>query len=87
MGTATKSINLISKSSTFGPGRTDYFMEELSCVLTNSFVPCVPVRFFFSLSLIFTLLAAGISHFLTAAMKFHVFLPTKFASFVFNHSL
>ena len=47
MGTATKSINLISKSSTFGPGRTDHFMEELSYVLTNSFVPCVPVRFFF----------------------------------------
>ena len=87
MKTATKSINLISKSSTFGPGRTDHFMEELPYVLTNSFVPCVPVRFFFSLPLIFTLLAAGISHFLTAAMKFHVFLPTKFASFVFNHSL
>ena len=86
MRTATKSINLISKSSTFGPGRTDHFMEELSYVLTNSFVPCVPVRFFFSLPLIFTLLAAGISHFLTAAMKFHVFLPTKFSSFVFNHS-
>ena len=86
MGTATKSINLISKSSTFGPGRTDHFMEELSYVLTNSFVPCVPVRLFFSLPLIFTLLAAGISHFLTAAMKFHVFLPTKFASFVFIHS-
>ena len=24
------------------------FMEELSYVLTNNFVPCVPVRFFFT---------------------------------------
>ena len=35
---------------------------------------------FFSLPLIFTLLAASISHFLTA--NFHVFLRTKFVSFV-----
>ena len=27
------------------------------------------------------------SHCLTAALNFHVFLPTKFVSFVFNHSL
>ena len=31
------------------------------------------------------LLAASISHCLTAALNFHVFLPTKFVSFVFNH--
>ena len=38
-------------------------------------VACVPVRFFFwlSISLIFTLLAASISHFLTAAIKFLCF--------------
>ena len=41
---------------------------------------------FFFTAAHFTLLAAGISHFLTAAMKFNVFLPTKFASFVFNYS-
>ena len=41
----------------------------------------------FSLPLIFTLLAASISHFRTAALNFHVFLPTKFISFVFNNSL
>ena len=35
-------------------------------------------RFYFSLALIYTLLAASISHFLTAALNFHVFLPTKF---------
>ena len=32
-------------------------------------------------------LAASISHFLTAALNFHVFLPTKFVSYVFNNSL
>ena len=38
-------------------------------------VACVPVRFFFwlSISLIFTLLAASISHFLTAAIKYLCF--------------
>ena len=37
--------------------------------------------------LFFTLLAVSISHCLTTALNFHVFLPTKFVSFVFNHSL
>ena len=36
------------------------FMEELSYVLTQYFVSCVHVRFYFSLPLIFTLLAANI---------------------------
>ena len=63
------------------------FMEELSYVLTQYFVSCVHVRFYFSLPLIFTLLAASISLCLTAALNFHVFLPTKFVSFVFSHSL
>ena len=57
-------------------------MEELSCVLTQYFLSCVHVRFYFSLPLIFTLLAASISHFFTAALNFHVFLLTKFVSFV-----
>ena len=39
--------------------------------------------FFFSLSLIFTLVAASTSHFFTAATKFHVVPPTKNVSFVF----
>ena len=58
-------------------------MEELSYVLTQyfCFLCCVHVRFCFSLPLIFTLLAASISYFLTAALNFHVFLPTKFVSF------
>ena len=63
------------------------FVEEWSYVLTQYFVSCVHVRFYFSLPLIFTLLAASISHCLTAALNFHVFLPTKFVSFVFNYSL
>ena len=56
------------------------FMEELSYVLTQYFVSCVHVRFYFSLPLIFTLLASSISHFLTAALNYHVFLPTKLVS-------
>ena len=60
------------------------FMEEL---LTQYFVSCVHVRFYFSLPLIFTLLATSISHCLTAAFNFHVFLSTKFFSFVFSHQL
>ena len=52
-----------------------------------NFVSCVHVRFYFSLPLILTLLAARISHCLTTALNFHVFLPTKFVSFGFNHSL
>ena len=42
---------------------------------------------FFPLSLIFTQVAASISHFLTAATKFHVAPPTKNVSFVFSISL
>ena len=38
--------------------------------------------FFFSLPLIFTLAAASVSHFLTAAI--YVFLPTKLVSVVSN---
>ena len=34
-----------------------------------------------------SLLGASISHFLTVALSFHVFLPTKFVSFVFDNSL
>ena len=44
---------------------------------------CFP---FFSLSLIFTLVAASISLFLTTATKFHVVPPTKSVSFVFSLS-
>ena len=58
-------------------------MEELLYVLTQYFVSSVHVRFYFSLPHIFTLLGAC----LTAALNFHVFLPTKFVSFVFNHLL
>ena len=51
------------------------------------FFACVPVRFLFFLPLIFILLAANISHFLTAAMKFSCFFfLTKLFSFVCNHS-
>ena len=42
---------------------------------------------FFPLSLIFTQLSASISHFLTAATRFHVVPPSKNVSFVFSISL
>ena len=48
-------------------------MEELSYMLTQYFVSCVHVGFYFSLPLIFTFLAANISHFLTAALNFQIF--------------
>ena len=54
------------------------FMEEMSYVFLFTF---------FSLSLIFTLVAASISHFLTATTKVHVVPPTKNVSFVFSLSL
>ena len=56
------------------------FMEELSYVLTQYFVSCVHIRFYFSLPLIFTLLAASISHFFTAAMKFSCFFSQRNSS-------
>ena len=51
--------------------------------------PVFMFAFIFSLQLIFPLLAARISHFLTAPplWNFHVFLPAKFVSFDLNHSL
>ena len=42
-------------------------------MLTQYFVSCVHVGFCFSLPLIFTFLAANISHFLTAALNFQIF--------------
>ena len=67
-------------------------MEELSHVLTKNFVACILfVRFFFfALPLIFTLLAASISHFLTATIKFSCFFqknssPLFFISFSVIH--
>ena len=58
-------------------------------MLTKKFVACALVRFYFFTAAHFhladrSLLAASTSHFLTAGMKFHVFLPTKFVSLVFN---
>ena len=68
------------------------FMEELSYVLIKDIVSCVHVYFYFFIAAHFylagrSLLAASISHFLSSGMKFSCFLPTKFVSFVFNHSL
>ena len=42
---------------------------------------------FFTAAHFSSVVAASISHFLTAAMKFHVFLPKKFVSFVLTEGL
>ena len=64
------------------------FMEELSGVCAYPiFCLLYSCSLLFFTAVHFTLLAASISHFLTAALTFHVFLPTKFVSFVFNNSL
>ena len=61
---------------------------QLHIIFYGGIVVCVypifcflHVRFYFLPPLIFTLLAASISH------RRYVFLPTKFVSFVFNNSL
>ena len=48
---------------------------------------CSYLVLFFTAAHFHLILAASISDFLTAALNFHVFLPTKFVSFVFNNSL
>ena len=53
--------------------------------LTNILSPgFMLIRFYFSLPLIFSLLVASISHCLTAALNFHVFLPKKIRLFCFQ---
>ena len=49
------------------------FMEELSYELTEDFVSCFHVRFYFFTAAHFYLAARYISHFLPAAMKFSCF--------------
>ena len=64
-------------------------MEELSHVLTKDFISCVHVRFYFFTAAHFHL-AANISHFLTAAMKFLCFssneirLPSSFSGILMS---
>ena len=60
---------------------THYFYGEIVVCAYPIFCFLCSCSLLFSLPLIFTLLAASISHFLTAALNFHVFLPTKFVSF------
>ena len=68
------------------------FFYEGNCrdVITRTLVVCIPVCFYFSLPLIFTLLAAlywplAFLIFSPPLRHFHIFLPTKFVSFVLNH--
>ena len=73
---------------------THYFHSGIVVCAYPIFWSCVHVRFYFSPPLIFTFLAASISHFLTAALNFHVFLArnssplfsiTRFSSFSVIH--
>ena len=95
-------IGLTSKKPTFHVQYTfsvhfftvvlhDYYVKipETSWlhVLWRNCRKCSCSLFVFSLSLIFTLVTASISHFLTAATKFHVVHPTKKVSFAFPLSL
>ena len=91
-------IGLISKKATLYEQHT-FFVDFFAVVLHDFNVKlletswlfilwrkcrkCSFSLFFFSLSLIFILVAASISHFLTAATKFHVVPPTKSVFFVF----
>ena len=63
-------------------------MKEMSYVLTKSFAACVPVSFFFTAGAYFHLLAASITHFLTANFLFFFQLnssPLFFSSFPVIH--
>ena len=52
-------------------------VAQLQCVIHGGNVLCVPDPFCFSLSLIFTLVATSISHFLTTSIKFSCFSSNK----------
>ena len=60
------------------------FQKLPSYTFYGGTVVCVPVPFF-SLPLTFTLVAASTSHFLTAAINFHVILPTNLNWSPFNN--
>ena len=66
---------------------THYFYGGIAVCSYPIFCLMCSCSLLFFIALIFTLLAASISHCLTTALNFHVFLPTKFISFVFKHSL
>ena len=53
------------------------FQKHPSYTFYGGNVVCVPVPFCFSLSLIFTLVATSISHFLTTSIKFSCFSSNK----------
>ena len=61
------------------------YVGNVVYALQNFFLLVFLFAFFYSLLLIFNLLTANISHFLTA--NFRVFLPTKFVFFVFYLTL
>ena len=58
----SKKITIIGPISKIAVVLYDYNVKRPSCTVYGGNVQCVPVRFFFSLALIFTLVATGISH-------------------------
>ena len=58
-------------------------MKRPSYMFFGGNVLCVSVHFLFLLPLIFTLVAASISHFLTAAIKFSCFSSNEIGLFCF----
>ena len=79
----TTSLFCRTKTSNFFV--THYFYGGIVVCAYQYFVSCVHVRFYFSLPLIFTLLASSISLCLTAALNFMYFFLQNLS--LFNHSL
>ena len=71
------------------PSYTLFLWRNCSMCFTKDFVSCVHVHFYFFTASHFHLagcsfMAASIPHFVTGAMKFHVFLPMKSLFFCFQ---
>ena len=80
------------QKSNFGTCNTLFFVHSFAVVLHDFNMKLLEsstcsLSLFFSPSLIFILVAVNISHFLTAATKFHVVPPTKSIFCVFSLSL
>ena len=80
----TTTLFCSTKSSNFQV--TNFFMEELSYVLTQYFVSCVHVRFYFSLPHIFTLPVASIFMFFFLQNSSLLFSITRSSSFSVIHA-
>ena len=69
------------------PSYTLFLRRNCRMCLPNILFPVFVFAFIFHCCSFSPFLATSISYFLTTALNFHVFLPMKFVSFVFNNSL